>query len=71
LKQEAFSIFYKGKMVRSYSIGELVDEPKRLPMSVSHFMWLKESRIDDGKGHFELTTLDPALSEKIIGSPGA
>jgi hypothetical protein len=58
MKQEAFSIFSKGKLVRSFSIGELVDDPKRLSISVSHFMWLEESRINDGKGLFDVTTLD-------------
>jgi hypothetical protein len=58
LKQEAFSIFAKGKMVRTYSIGDLVDDPKQLEMSVSHFTWRDGSQIIDDKGQFEITTLD-------------
>lgn len=58
LKQEAISIFARGKLLRRFSIGELVDDPKRLTMSVSHFMWLKQARLIDDKKQLEVTTHD-------------
>jgi hypothetical protein len=58
LKQEAVSFFARGKLLRSYTIGELVDRPEQLPRSVSHFRWLKSSAIDDGRQQFEAVTHD-------------
>ncbi len=58
LKQEAISFFAKGKLLRQYSIGELVLQPNQLRMSVSHFMWLKNFQLNDGKNQLEVVTLD-------------
>ena len=58
LKQEAISIFAKGKMVRTYSIGKLVDDPKKLQMTVSHFLWLDDAQVADDKNQLEIVTLD-------------
>lgn len=58
LKQIGYSIYAKDKQIRSYSIGELVDDPKMLRRSVSHFQWLKKSRLVEAKGQFEVETFD-------------
>lgn len=58
LKQEGVSFFANGKLLRQYSIGELVDEPKLLKISVSHFRWLQEAKMIDARNQFEITTLD-------------
>jgi hypothetical protein len=58
LKQEAVSIIARGKLLLEYSIGELVDDPKQLPMTVSHFRWAKQIRILDDKKQLEVVTLD-------------
>lgn len=58
LKQEALSVFAKGKLLREFSVGDLVDDPKQLRMSVSHFMWMKQTKILDDKQQLEVLTLD-------------
>lgn len=58
LKQEAITFFAKGKLLRQYAIAELVDDPKKLELSVSHFMWRKEARIIDKKSQLEIVTHD-------------
>jgi hypothetical protein len=58
LKREALSFYAKGKLLRTYSIGELVDTPALLPRSVSHFRWLKSSAILDVSRQFEVITQD-------------
>jgi hypothetical protein len=52
LDQEALSFFANGRLLRTYRIGELVDDPARLPRSASHFLWQNGSR---GRGEFEYT----------------
>lgn len=61
LKQEAVSFFAKGKLLREYTIGEVVDRPGELRMTVSHFMWRKSARLVNEKSQFELGTLDGNL----------
>jgi hypothetical protein len=58
LKQRAVSIYAKGKLIREYSIGQFVENPNQLPMSVSHFQWLKKLRIIDEKNQLEIVTHD-------------
>jgi hypothetical protein len=58
LAQKAFTVYAKGKEIHSFAIGDLVDDATKLPMTASHFTWHKDSRIDDGKGQFAVTTLD-------------
>jgi hypothetical protein len=58
LKREALSFYAKGKLLRTYSIGELVDTPGLLPRSVSHFRWLKSSALLDISRQFEVITHD-------------
>ena len=58
LKQEAFTLFARGKLAKTFTIGDVVIAPQRLKMSVSHFMWLQNARIDDAKGRLEVATLD-------------
>jgi hypothetical protein len=58
LDQEALSFFANGRLLRTYRIGELVDDTDLLPRSVSHFRWLDEGRLDDARSEYTLTTLD-------------
>jgi hypothetical protein len=58
LDQEALSFFANGQLLRTYRIGELVDDPDRLPRSVSHFEWRGEGELDDARSEYTLTTLD-------------
>jgi len=58
LKQEGVSFFAKGKLLREYSIGELVDDTSKLSTSVTHFMWRAESRLIDETKTLELRTYD-------------
>ena len=58
LEQEALSFFGNGELLRTYSIGELVDDPGRLSRSVAHFDWMAEGRFDDPLSEYTLTTLD-------------
>jgi hypothetical protein len=52
LDQEALSFFANGRLLRTYRIGELVDDPSHLERSASHFRWQNGSR---GRGEFEYT----------------
>jgi hypothetical protein len=58
LKKEALSIFAKGKLVREFSIADLVDDMKSLRKTVTFFRWMKQSKIDDDKGQLEVVTLE-------------
>ncbi|CAN0331210.1 unnamed protein product, partial [Phaeothamnion confervicola] len=58
LATEAVSFFASGRLVRTYSIGELVDRPDRLPRSVSHFLWIREANFDDERLEYTLATHD-------------
>jgi hypothetical protein len=58
LKQEAVSFYAKGKLLRQVSIGELVDDPTKLPKSVSHFKWTKLTKLHDDASQFEIITHD-------------
>jgi hypothetical protein len=58
LKQEAVSFFANGKLLREYSIGDLIDQPKMLPMSVSHYRWMKSMRIIEDDKQLEIITQD-------------
>ena len=60
LKQEALSFFANGQLLRSYQIGELVDDPTYLRRSVSHFEWdeYQEERLDHRQMLYTLRTAD-------------
>jgi hypothetical protein len=58
LDQEALSFFANGQVLQTYRIGELVSLPDLLPRSVSHFTWLAEGRLDDGRMEYTLATKD-------------
>ncbi|HEV3447402.1 MAG TPA: hypothetical protein VG099_22365, partial [Gemmataceae bacterium] len=47
-----------GKLLREYSIGELIDQPKMLTTSVSHFRWMKSMRIIEDDKQLEIITQD-------------
>jgi hypothetical protein len=55
---EAISFFANGKLLRTYEIRELVDKPRLLEHSVSHFRWEKGGWFDDDRLEYGLTTLD-------------
>lgn len=38
---EAFSFYSRGRLLRTYRVGDLVDWPELLPHSVSHLKWLR------------------------------
>ncbi len=58
LQREALSFLANGKLLREYSIGELVDRPEQLPRTVSHFKWLKSWTLQDPEQRFEAITYD-------------
>lgn len=58
LAREAVSFFANGKLLREVSIGEVVDDPTKLPLTVSHFRWLKSSQVLIPIRQFEVITLD-------------
>lgn len=55
---EAISFFANGKLLRTYLIRELVDNPVMLKRTVSHFFWREEARFDDARLEYALTTKD-------------
>jgi hypothetical protein len=58
LKQEALSIFAKGKLVREFKIADFADDRKALRMSVTMLLWRKEHKLDEDKKQLELVTHD-------------
>ena len=61
LSQEAITILANGKIVQTYSIGELIDDPKQLSQSMSHFTWLAKARIVDDEKQLVVITEDHNL----------
>jgi hypothetical protein len=58
LDEEAVSFFANGRLLHSYQIDELVDDPRQLPHSVSHFQWCKDSHFDDQRLEYTAWTHD-------------
>ena len=58
LKQPAIAFYSEGKLLKGYSIGDLIKDPFKLPQSVSHFQWKKDIRFDDSKGRLKAVTFD-------------
>jgi hypothetical protein len=57
--QEAFSFFANCKLIRTYQIKELIDDPLRLENTVSHFFWAKKGRwFDDRRLRYTVVTVD-------------
>jgi hypothetical protein len=55
---EAISFFAKGQLLKTYEVRDLVAAPEQLPQSVSHFQWLKSSRLDDAALTFDIDTMN-------------
>jgi hypothetical protein len=58
MKQEAISIFAKGKLVREFKVADFADDRKALKMSVTMLLWRKEHKLDEAKKQLELVTND-------------
>lgn len=54
---EAVSFFASGRLLRTYKVGELVDDVIRVKRSVSHYQWEQEGRVS-GEFEYTITTLD-------------
>jgi hypothetical protein len=48
--------FANGQEIRSYRIKDLVQYPRLLPHSVSHFTWQEAGELDDNTLTYSLTT---------------
>jgi hypothetical protein len=48
-KTLALAFYRSGKEIRSYAVRDLVPDYRRLPHSVSHYLWMKASSLDDVK----------------------
>jgi hypothetical protein len=60
--QEAIAFFANGKLIRSYSVGELVHDPDKLPRTVSgRLPWRGQDRFDDERMEYTLETSGPNL----------
>jgi len=62
LKQEALSIFAKGKLVREFAVGDFADDRKALKMSVTMLLWRKEHKLDEAKKQLTVVTHDGNLA---------
>ncbi len=54
---EAVSFFASGRLLRTYRVGELVDNVDSIEQSVSHYQWEQEGKLT-GEFEYEITTLD-------------
>jgi hypothetical protein len=57
LEAEALSFFKNGRLIRTYSIKELITTPEGLQLSTSHFNWFKQDQFDDSKGLLYVSTM--------------
>jgi gamma-glutamylcyclotransferase (GGCT)/AIG2-like uncharacterized protein YtfP len=57
LDQEAVSFFAKDELIRTYQIGELVNDSSSLDKTVSHFRWKKQGGLS-GEYEYTITTLE-------------
>lgn len=58
LQQPAVGFYENGKLLKGYSIRDLIKNPDILPRSVSHFQWAKDILFDDSKGELKIATYD-------------
>ena len=58
LKQPAVAFYKEGKLLKGYTIGQLVKDAKKLSRSVSHFRWEDKVAFDDATGRFTVSTLE-------------
>jgi hypothetical protein len=58
LKQPAVAFYENGKLLKGYSIKDLIRSPDMLPRSVSHFRWAKDVLFDDRKDELKIITHD-------------
>jgi hypothetical protein len=56
--QLAVAFYANGQLIRSYKIGELVDQPERLRRSASLVWWRESDAFDDGNLWYTLVTGD-------------
>ena len=54
---EAVSFFANGKLLKTYRVSELVDNPGSFERSVSHYWWMQEGS-QSGELEYTITTLD-------------
>jgi hypothetical protein len=54
----AVAFYAGGRLIRSYTVGELVDRPSLLPRSVTRRKWCKETVFDDDALRFKIHTED-------------
>jgi hypothetical protein len=60
LKKEALTIFARGKRVKEFAIGDLVEGTEGVRKGVTFILWKKGSKIVDDKKQLEIVTLDGA-----------
>lgn len=58
LQAEALSFFAGGKLLRSYTVAELVESRYMLGTAKADFTWRREGKLDGAGLRYELTTLD-------------
>jgi hypothetical protein len=61
LKREAVSFFANGKLLRTYSVGDLIKRPKELLpewTSSAPFSWVKKSKFDEDNFQYSIITND-------------
>jgi hypothetical protein len=61
-KEDLAVAFYKeGRLLKSYSTAELMEDPKRVSRSVSHYEWRSSDAPYLGMGEFWITTIEGRL----------
>jgi len=71
---EAVSFFANGVLIRTYTVQDLVANPKNMPHSVSHFTWRYDEELNDHDKTYKITTkhfeyyLFDATTGKIIST---
>lgn len=58
LKQEAISIFAKGKLVREFKVADFVDDRKAMRKTVTMLLWAKERKVYEESLKMEVVTND-------------
>ena len=65
LRQPAIAFIAEGRVVKSYVIGDLAQNAKSFPITVSHFEWCKTSRYVEAEKRLYLETHD---KQKLVFS---
>lgn len=58
VKQLAVAFYNEGKLLKAYTIEDLIEKSNKIPPSVSYFRWKKEVSFDDATSQLSILTVE-------------